>query len=38
MNLEDIMLRESQAQRLHTLGFYLYEMSKIGKFLEMEIY
>ena len=37
MNLEDIMLSgESRHKRPHTVGFYLYEISRIGKLTEAE--
>ena len=37
MNSENIMLNEkSQVQKTHTLYFHLYEMSSIGKFIEIK--
>ena len=34
INLENIM--EARPKRPHSIGFYLYEMSRIGKFIEIE--
>ena len=37
MNLEDIMLSEiSQTQKINILGLYLYEVSRVVKFIETE--